>query len=286
MGALTILFWGVSLPATKVLLINGFTPNLITFLRFFFATFFLVVLVPSSRKQKIAKEDRIQFYLMGLGGTTLFFFLENSALKYTTVANTALITATIPLFTLLTAAIFLGKRIHWKNIIAIPMGLFGTFLLFYQGLRVSSFHFKGDLLVLGSVLMWVIYSFAYHKIKDKYNSLQIVYRTLFYGWIFTLPLLLPEIKSFPGIDLNHQVGLALFFLAFCCSFLAYLMWTLTLKNIGIMVTSNFILFIPIISIISARIFLSEAMSKMTYLASALILFSAYLNSHSKDEHHF
>lgn len=282
----TVVIWGISLPVTTLLLQNGFTPNLITLLRFLIATFLLYLVIRKRKIRPLAKADRIHFYLMGLSGTTLFFFFENTALKFTTVSNTALITATIPLFTLIAAAILYQKKILWQNLIGIPLGLAGTALLFYKDLQSSSLHLKGDLLVIGSVVMWILYSFTYRKVADKYDSLTIVYRTFVFGCLFSAPLLFLEIGQFSSINLNFSVLISLLFLAVFCTFLGYYFWTLALKNIGIKATSNLILLIPVVSIACGVLFLKEAFSVQMLIASGFIIFSAYLTSISHQDSHF
>ena len=286
LALITVIFWGISLPATTVLLQNGFTPNLITFLRFLVAAILLHLIIRKREIRPIAKEDRFHFYLMGLSGTTLFFFFENTALKFTTVSNTALITATIPLFTLVVAAVFYQKKILWQNLIGIPLGLAGTALLFYKDLQVSSLHLKGDLLIIGSVTMWVIYSFSYRLVSEKYDSLAIVYRTFIYGCLFSVPLLLFEIGQFYSINLNLSVLISLLFLAVLCTFLGYYFWNLALKNIGVKVTSNLILLIPVVSIACGVLFMKEAFSIPLLIASGFIILSAYLTSISRQDSHF
>lgn len=208
----TIVIWGVSLPVTKVLLNHGFTANNITFFRFFIAALILHLFLGEERKQKVELKDRFNFIIIGLSGTTLFFFFENTALKFTSVSNTALITATIPLFTLITAAVIYRKKILWQNYIGIPLGLIGTALLFYKDITGSNVHLKGDLFVFGSVFMWIIYSFFYRKISTKYKPLFIVYKTFVYGFLFTIPLLILEFRELSSITINYRVIAVFFYL--------------------------------------------------------------------------
>ncbi len=286
MALLTIVLWGASLPVTTILLEHGFSPNLITFTRFSAASLIMFIFFRKRLTEKIAAIDRKYFYFMGLGGTTLFFFFENSALKFTTVTNTALITATIPLFTLLTAAIFYNKKILWQNLIGLPLGLAGTVLLFVEDLQQSEINLKGDLLVLGSVVMWILYSFSYRKVMDRYSPVTVVFHTFLYGCCFAAPLLLLDIGSFSGIRFNSSVLSAILFLAVLCSFLGYYLWTLALKNIGVKATSNFILLMPVVSVGVSIVFLSEPFTLKIFVAGCSIIASSWLTSISRKESYF
>lgn len=278
LGVLAVVFWGASLAATRILLTNGFTPNVITFCRFLIAFLCLQIFFPGLSRVKVGGKDRIYFLILGLAGTTLFFFFENTGLKYTTVANTSLITATIPLFTLLTAALVFRLKLQWQNLAGIACGLAGTILLFLRDIMNSRLHLQGDLLIFGSVMMWVVYSFVFRKIGTKYPAALIVHRTFLYGLLFLFPLVFFEYKALITIRINIPVIASVSFLAIFCSFLAYYFWNLALRHTGVKITSNLILFIPVVSIMAGMILLQEQPPIQVYFATPLIISGAYLTS--------
>ncbi len=195
---LSIFIWGISLAFTKTLLLNGFTPNMITFARFAIALIAAQILLKTPQEKTIKKGDHRYFILIGLCGISLFYFFENTGLAFTTVANTSLITATIPLFTLMTARFVFGKKLHWMNVIGIISGLIGTAVLLWKDLIHSSIHLKGDLLVFGSVVTWVIYSFSYKKVMNNYSHQFILKKIFQIGVIFLIPVLIVEHNSISG----------------------------------------------------------------------------------------
>ena len=281
-----IFFWGISLLSTRILLDSGFTPNNITFFRFLIAGSVIFFFRKNKQKTKIEKKDRKYFYLTALGGVTLFYYFENTGLKFTTVSNTALITATIPLFTLLIAFFLLRKKMVWQNLIGIPLGLGGTFILFYKDILESGVHLKGDIFVFGSVIMWIIYCFIYKKIMNKYDTMFITSRIFLYGMIFLIPFMLFEYKSFLQIHLNINVVLHMLFLAVFCSYLGYYFWNVAIKHIGIKSISNLILLIPIVSISCGIIFLDEPFTINLIISTVLIMLGAYLTSISDEKNRF
>jgi len=280
-----IFFWGISLLSTRILLESGFTPNLITFFRFLLAGS-MIYIFQNNRKGAIEKADRKYFYIVALSSVTLFFFFENTGLKFTTVSNTALITSTIPLFTLLIAFFFFKKKLFWQNLVGIPLGLGGTIILFYKDLLASGVHLKGDFFVFGSVAMWIVYSFVYKKIMHKYDTMFIVSRTFLYGILFLVPFILLEYKSIFQIHLNISVVLHMLFLAVFCSYLGYYFWNIAIKNIGIKSISNLILLIPVVSISCGVIFLDEPFTFNLIISTILIMLGAYLTSVSDKENRF
>jgi len=285
LACFSIFVWGISLVSTKILLVSGFTPNLITFFRFFVA-WIIITIFQKKPTEKIHKKDRKYFIIIALSGVSLFFFFENIGLKFTSVANTSLITATIPLFTLISAYFFYHKKLINQNWIGIILGLSGSFLLFYKDIINSSIHLKGDLLVFGSVVMWVVYSFNYKKLMDKYSIHFIIRKIFLLGVIFLIPMIIFDLKSILDIKWTVQIIFHLLFLSIICSYIAYFCWNIALKNIGVKITSNLILFIPIVSIFTGILVLSEPFSLNLIYSTILIISGAYLTSISKEEHKF
>ena len=281
-----VVVWGLSLIATRALLDNFFTPNLITFFRFSLAFLFIFLASKKKRKIKIEKKDKKYFYLLGVCGVSLFYFFENLGVKYTTVGNVSLITSTIPLFTLLFAVIFLKKKLLWQNIIGIPLGLLGTFLLFYKDINASQSQLKGDILTFVTVFLWIIYSFSYNKVMKRYDADIILLHTFKYAVIFLIPLLLLEWRHLSLLKINTISISALLYLSVFASFLGYLFWNISIKAIGVKTTSNLILLMPIVSVTAGIIFYNEPISENIIFSTILIIASAYLTSLSTGESSF
>ena len=130
-----IILWGIALLATRILIDNNFPLNFITISRFAIASLLLRLSLKKSNIQEIKKTDRIYFFFMAAGGISLFYFFENSGVKYTTISNTSLIIATIPLFTLLYARLIHGKKLSWQNALGLPIGIIGTIILFLKDMK-------------------------------------------------------------------------------------------------------------------------------------------------------
>ncbi|MDD3052307.1 MAG: DMT family transporter [Candidatus Cloacimonetes bacterium] len=285
-ASLTIFFWGISLIATKSLLLNGFTPNIITFLRFLIASVIMILFMGKKLFINIQKEDWKYLILMGLGGVSLFYYFENAGLQYTTVGNTSLITATIPMFTLITAHFAYGKKLSWQNVTGIVSGLLGTFILFYEDLINSTINLKGDFLVFLSVIMWIVYSFAYQKIMKKYPASNITFIVFILGSLFLVPSVILNISDFSALRINSSSLISLLFLSVVCSFIAYYLWNLSINGIGIKITSNLILFIPIVSITAGILVFGESFNINLIFSTILILLGAYLASFSRKNNSF
>lgn len=288
MGIFAVLLWSLALFSTRVLFDLGFETNTITLLRFGIAALIMRLVLPAAkRKITIGNGDRRYFVMLALGGITLFYFFENSGVRYTTISNTALIIATIPLFTLLSGHFFFHKKMCAANYIGLPLGLAGTAILFIKDiLHGSALHIKGDIMVLGSVALWVVYSFAYRKISHKYNPAFITYTSFVWGSLFLIPVALLEASSYSQMQINLSAILNVLFLAIFPSYIAYLLWNISIQRIGIKITSNFVLLNPVFSIALGVVFLHEPFSINLVLSTVAILAGAYFSSVSSSGNHY
>ena len=73
----------------------------------------------------------------------------------------------------------------------------------------------------------------------------------------------------------------LLFLSVVASFLCFLWWSVAVKEIGALSTSNYVYLNPITTVIASALFLDEPMTLMAYIGSALILLGVYVANREK-----
>ena len=105
---ITILVWGVTYIATKVLL-TDFKPIEILFISFVIGTVVLFIVHPKITKLVSLKQGLI-FAAAGLSGICLYYLLENIALTYTFASNVSVISTIAPFMTAIVAKFFLGIK--------------------------------------------------------------------------------------------------------------------------------------------------------------------------------
>ena len=148
LGAFSVLVWGTTFVATKVLL-RTFSPIEIMIARF--ALGFLALLIVGRglmRPQK--KWHEALFAAAGLTGVTLYFLMENIALTYISASLVGVIVAAAPLFTALIAAVFLKEKLSIWFFCGFVCAMTGITLVSLAG--VSELHFSpvGALLTVGA----------------------------------------------------------------------------------------------------------------------------------------
>jgi drug/metabolite transporter (DMT)-like permease len=132
-------------------------------------------------------------------GIVLYFLFENNALQYTTASNASMLVAAMPLFAIIIEAFFFRQRISWKMAVCILISIVGVYLVVTVDGRLdfSSSRFYGNLLMMGSMICWVVYTFLNKNLDGKYSGMAVItYQSLASIFLF-MPFVLPEVKRWP-----------------------------------------------------------------------------------------
>ena len=268
----TIIVWGITMVSTKVLLHEGLSPEEIMIIRFVMAYLLLWIFYPRTHRIKSWRDEFI-FVGMGITSGSLYFFFENTALVYTSATNASLICALIPLLTAIFSYIkFKEKKLSKRFWIGSTLSISGAALVVLNGNFLLNINPLGDLLAFMGIVSWSVYGVLIKMLRGNYNSLYITRKIFLYGILTISPYFLfvpfdvsTEVLIKPAVIVN------LCFLGLIASSLCYFLWTLSLRQLGVVKTNNYIYFSPLVTIITANIVLSEQITVFVACGTALII---------------
>lgn len=278
---LAVVFWGFSFISTKIVLAE-IPPASIAWFRQFIAVgvltpWILIALARGrwSQLRGVCTRDALLTALSGFFGIVLYFVCENTGMKSTTAANASMIVAAVPIFTLFTEAIFFKLAITRRLLSCLALSVAGVYLVVSTGGRVdfSSATFRGNLLVVGAMACWVMYTIVNKKLTAKFSSLLLTYFQAVFSIVLFIPFILPELDRLrppaPG-SLLH-----LLYLGVCCSALSYIFYVYAVKRLGATISAAFLNLVPVVTVICSRFFLEEQVTSIQLLGMALIVGSLY-----------
>lgn len=273
---LPVIFWGISFISTKVVL-KEMPPVSIAFFRQLIAILPLVLWgIITHTSFKIALKDLLLLAGSSLFGIVLYFVFENNGLIHTTASSASMIVAAVPVFTLIVEMIFYKLKTNFKVIACIIASIFGVYLVISVNGRLdfSSSAFKGNMLVMGAMVSWVIYTVLSRKLSNRYSSFVItLYQTALSSLIF-LPFLIPEIGKWK--PLSTAALLNLLYLGVFCSAVSYFMFLYSIKKLGPTVSSAFLNLIPVVSVLAGYLILDEKLLPIQYGGMLIIMASLFL----------
>ena len=269
-GAVAV--WGTTFVNTKVLYNSGLTPSEIFFLRFLIAYVAMWFISPRKLFANSWRDEGLML-LLGITGGSLFFVAENSAVGLTYVNNVSFITSTSPLITVILGIVFVKSiKATWTLITGSLIALLGVGIVIFNGSFILHLNPWGDLLALLTAVCWAVYSLLMKAVSSKYSAVFITRKIFFYGLVTVLPMFLidPWTATFSML-MTPKVVLNLLFLGLIASFLCFALWTVVIARLGVMTASNYQYLNPITTVVASAIFLSEPMTAIAYMGSALIL---------------
>ncbi|MCX7771861.1 MAG: DMT family transporter [Clostridia bacterium] len=277
----SVLFWGISFVATK-LAMTDIPPISIAFLRQFIALVPLLIMMLFKKESfRLQKKEWLLFVIATLFGIVLYFVFENSGLTMTTASNASMLVAAIPVFALIAECVANKVRMDLASLFCMIASIFGVyFVIFEKGVPdFSSKSFWGNLLVLGAMGSWIVYTFLSKKLGERYSSLKMTtLQTMISIPLFT-PFIIPEVHNW--IIPSGTSMISLVFLGIFCSALAYVFYLYGLQTMGPVLPSAFLNLIPVVTILTDTVLLSVKLSLYQIIGAVLIVGSLSLLSMRK-----
>lgn len=263
------IFWSVSFSVSKVLL-RQISPFELAFIRFLLASVFSFIIF-FSKIRGISMKWKYQKHLLeaGLLGVTLYFIFENWGLKFTSASEGALLVGSFPALSLLLETFNEKEKPASNRILGVVVSLLGVALIVGStGIKLEINNLIGDFLILLSGLSWVAYNLKIKKVEHMYPYEVLTTFQLIYGTILFIPLL-----SFTGLRIpkGTESLLGLFYLAFFCSALGYLLYNYGLKRLAVTQLVNTLNLIPLFGALWGVLFLKETLDLWKTLGGLLIV---------------
>lgn len=223
------------------------------------------------------KKDLKYLLLLAFFEPFLYFMGESYGLQYISATIAAAIIATIPLVAPFAAYIFYRDKISIRNVIGILISFFGVTIVIFnisEGITASPI---GVLLQFCAVLAAVGYTTVIQKISPRMNNLSIIFYQNMFGAIYFLPIwLIFEKDSFFAISFNWESMFAIIKLALLVSSLAYIFFTYSIRNMGIIKANMFANTIPVFTAIFAWIILGDDLSVQKIIGITIVVAGLFI----------
>jgi drug/metabolite transporter (DMT)-like permease len=275
-----IVLWGISFVASKVAL-QEISPTTLIFSRTTLGTSLLIVILAISR-HSLVPSPKTWRALAAMGFVGVFFhqMLQAYGLILTTAVRTGWLISLIPIWSALLSAVILGERFGLNKLTGLMVGFFGAVILVTHGefstevLTLPST--KGDFLILASTVNWAVYTILGHGTLRRLGSARATAGAMFFGWVMLLPFFVHRAGWQEYNSISATGWAAVLFLGLGSSGLGYLFWYGALERIEPSRVAAFLYLEPFVTLITAIIFLNEAVRASTVMGGMLVLAGVYL----------
>jgi len=275
-------FWGISFVWTKIVF-EYYGPFTTLLLRLLISSALLTLYARlSNRSEKIQRKDWPFFFLLAFLEPFCYFIGESFGLLLVSSTLASIMIALIPVISPLFAYLFYKERLSPVNIIGLAVSFFGLAIFTTTGDARLEASPRGLLLLLFAVLSGIGYSIVAKRLSHRYRPLTIVRVQNMIGGLYFLPFMaLFEWKATLSASPPLHVLLNLVMLALFGSSLAFILVTISIREIGISKTNIFTNIIPIITAVSAYFLLGEAFSDRKLLGMAIIISGLFLSQYQR-----
>jgi drug/metabolite transporter (DMT)-like permease len=272
-----VLIWGANFIISKFALLY-FHPLTIATIRIFFSAMaFLTFIFFTKKGKKIELPDHFRIAILAFFGIILNQLSFIYGLNYTTPSHAALMIATIPIFVFIFAGRFLKEGLLNIKGAGILISFAGVAILS----RIWEADFQdsyllGDILTIFTAISFAIYTVLGKPIVQKYPPLKVTALVYFYGALMMIPLYPIYIIEITRSKAPLSAYLALAYVVFLATFLAYIIYYWALARIDASKVAAFLYLQPLTATVLSVLFGFELISYSLFLGGILIIGGVFL----------
>ena len=277
------LFWAGNFMVGKLAYLENIPPMTLIFFRW---SLVWIILLPFTYKEILKNKDIILnnlpiLFFLAFTSVGLFNSFTYLALVHTQVINASLFNTVIPAMIIFLCFLLKIEKTNKFQILGLITSVFGILAIITKlDLKILlSLNFnKGDLIMMGGVITWGLYSSFLKKKKFTLPLLSLVHVLCTLGLIFIFPQFIYELSQGLTLKFNINLGYTLIYLALFPSIGSYYCWAGAVAIIGANRAGIFLSLIPFFSTIMAIIFFNEQFQFFHLIGSILIVLGLFLSN--------
>ena len=285
LSVLAIVLWGMSYIWSDRLIALGVPISYFVPLRIFVAGIILLLFnILTKNFRLIVRKDIWKFLLLALFEPLIYFFCETYGIKETgSPTISAMIIASVPIFSVGAGALFFKERISILNGFGIAVTLAGICLVL---LKQGGDEGVPQNFILGVVLLMIaVFSEVGHAsltklLADGYKPQVIVMYQFLIGTVYFLPFFLTRgIENFDARLVSWEVLEPILCLAVLCSSLAFSLWAMAIKKLGVGKSSVFLAMMCVATALVAEVIGREHLSLFQWLGVFIAVLGIVLSQY-------
>lgn len=273
---LPIFLWAFAFPFIKIGL-QELSPINLTILRLstVCVVFLIILAVAHKRFSPLHRRDILPLFLLGFSGLVIYHLGLNYGETLMSASAASLIIASIPLFMVVLAAVFLKEKITRRTLAGILISAAGVAVISLVGTEgdpLSVAHLSAAFAVLIAAIVGAIYTIAGKKMLERFNGLSLTVYAILFGCLGLIPLafLSPSLTS-ETLSMSWVGWSAVLFLAIFPTVIGYILWYVALEKVSAAKIGIYLYFIPIISTVISFFMFRDAITWLFIVGAGLVL---------------
>jgi drug/metabolite transporter (DMT)-like permease len=273
-----MLFWGFSFILSKYVFLF-YTPLTTIFFRLLISVLFLFAyLSVTGQFEKLKKKDLWLFAGSAVFNPFLYFIGENYGLQRVPASVTSIIIATIPVFTPFFAWYVFRERIRKINVIGLIISFLGLMLIIVNRQFQIEGSLSGVLFLFMAVFAAIVYTLFVKRLSFSYKPVTIIaWQNLIGLFLFAPFFIINDYQDVLHINPGVNGVLALLALGILCSSLAFVLYTISIKHIGVIKANLYTNLVPVIASVAAFFILKESFTLQKIIGMVIVILGVVLS---------
>lgn len=274
--------WGISAPLGKVILAGGMTPLLLTDCRMIGGAILFWILSLFTKNEQVSPKDLLQMFFASLFGIVINQCCFVWGLSLTSPVNASIITTSLPILTMVLAAIILHEPVTKLKVGGVFLGAIGALtLIIGSSTGETGNASSGDALVICAQLSFTFYLVLFKNLIGKYSPITLMKWMFTYASIMVIPFTYGE-----WIRMDWETAQPIVIwgaVAFVVgpTFLSYLLLPMGQKNLRPTVTAMYNYVQPIVASFVAVFVGISSFTIANAIAIILVFTGVFLVTRSK-----
>ena len=236
-------------------------------------------------QEKVKPKDLLLFFFAGMLSIVFNQCCYTIGLSITSPVNASIMTTTMPIITMVLAALFLHEPVTSKKVIGIFLGAIGAFILItgssHSAGATNEEKLTGDLLCLAAQCCFAVYLTIFKHLIQRYTVITCMKWMITYAAIVIMPLSFSRMSALPWADITTRVWGETAFVVVGGTFIAYILMMQGQKNLRPTVVSMYNYVQPIVACL-VSVFLGLGIFGIAQGIAVLLVFTGvFLVTQSK-----
>ena len=276
------ILWGVSAPLGKAILAAGMTPLLLTDCRMVGGAILFWTLSLFTPREHVSSRDLLNRFFAALLGVVINQCCFVWGLSLTSPVNASIITTSLPILTMVMAAIVLHEPITRLKVGGVFLGAVGALVLIIGSTSAGGEgNTAGDLLVICAQLSFTCYLVFFKRLIARYSPVTLMKWLFTYSSICVIPFTYDDLSAIDWGAAPPIVTWGAVAFVIGPTFLSYLLLPVGQKNLRPTVTAMYNYVQPVVATLVAVWAGLGRFTAINVLAVIMIFSGVFLVTRSK-----
>jgi len=273
-----MIFWGLTFVWSSIVF-KYYDPITTIFLRLLISTAIMFVGLKLFKLIKPIKKEHYRLFLLSaLFNPFLYFIGENYGVKYSSATISAVVIASIPVFTPIIGYYFIKEKLSKINILGMIVSFSGILMIIINDDFSLNVETIGILALSLAIITAIGYSIVLKRLSNDYNPFYIIAVQNLIGIFYFLPLFLFfGLDTFLTTHITTELAVSILELAIFGSSLAFVFYTIGTRELGVNKTNFFTNLIPVVTAIFSFYVLDEVFSFYKIMGIVIVILGVVLS---------